>query len=110
MRNDLLLVGYTIHEPHNDQLLVGCTMQEISSAATSGHACFANLSQSIGHVPVGSVTVSIARPQNSGPMQWTVSAREGPGAGTAKHPSKELTKFAAPVGEVSVKAVSADTN
>ena len=110
MRNDQLLVGYTMQELRNDQLLVGYTMQELTSAATSGHACFANLNQSIGHVSVGSVTVSIARPQNTGPMQWTVSAREGPGAGTAKRPSKELTKFAAPVAEVSVKAASADTN
>ena len=85
-------------------------MQGISLAAMNGHVCFANLSQTIVPVAVGSVTVSTAHPRNFGPMQWTVSAREGPDAGTAKPPSNEPTKFAAPVGKVSVKAAWADTN
>ena len=85
-------------------------MQELPPAPTGEHACFANLNQSISHAFVGGIIVLNARPQNTGPMRWIVSAREGLGAGTANGPSRELIKFVASAAEVFVEVALANTN
>ena len=85
-------------------------MRELVAATASDYVCSASHSPTIHRAFVGDAFASIAPIRNIGAMRQTVFARVDTNVGTAKRPSKELTRCVFLAVKVSARAVSAGFN